>query len=58
MIHHIIEEAERDEILRGSQGTHIDPGLHPGTFVTGGSILKFKFLRDVLPVGWRADPSI
>lgn len=51
-------EAERDEILRGSQGTHIDPGLHPGTFVTGGSILKFKFLRDVLPVGWRADPSI
>ena len=51
-------EVERDDILRGRQGTHTDPGLHPGTFVTGGSILKFKFLSDVLPAGWKADPSI
>ena len=51
-------EVERDEILRGRQGTHTDPGLHSGTFVTGGSILKCKVLRGVLPAGGRADPSI
>ena len=51
-------QVERDEILRGKLGTHTDPGLHSGTFVTGGSILKCKVLRDVLPAGGRADPSI